>query len=814
MSLLEGFMSAVTRKVLIVDDDPWVGKLVEFVARDLGYEPLLARDGAEALELFAEELPDVVVADVVLPRIDGLEVCRRVKSTGPGAFTPVLVVSGVYRSEREALKRFRADGFFAKPLSPETLQKRLGLLFPPAFAPADPPPLTPAADGEVSLEFEPLARALARLYQKRRTGTLHVRVPGATAQFVLRDGRLTFARSEAWSEGIVSILQRAHRLTAEQRTHLEQLVAKKGDPQAAGELAIKEGFVTADELVRLVSNQLVHRVLESFRWRDGFHRFEEGVTAAGSKASLDLDAPSLLHWGLRRDVGGDCDVELFLASRRTPLQRHTALDPVLATLPMSRAEKWLLERADGSASFDDLLSEVPASDRQARAALHRAASALAALGAVSAPARAEPAPVEDVLELDIAEVAAPPSRAAMRSPCAAVLEPWRGKATGTLVVEWADGSARLLFRDGQLVGVRHAADERLDALLVRRGRLRADAAAQVALLLKGRSVAEVLVEMQAFTAPQLVQFVGAELGNVLRSLTALAEARCEFLPGAVDDADLPRHAWDPSLLLAESVRAQSLGGVRARLPGDAVVVRRVDAWRALSEGLTLLPAESRLLEALAQPSACARLVGAAGAASEERQRALGVLLSLGLVVPVTAAVTPSAPPVRRAQDVEEQEEDDPLAGIDPAIPLVEANEQASDAAPDEELLLEVSSDPPAPVKPRAPGWGAGTPAAPRSQTSGSVSRALYEQVLAEKRALEEKLRQLVERQTQLDAVMQENYRLALAEQDELRQKLAQAQEALANVRTSSPPPPRAAGELDDGGVISFKRRRSPAAAKG
>lgn len=807
MSLLEGFMSAVTRKVLIVDDDPWVGKLVEFVARDLGYEPLLARDGAEALELFAEELPDVVVADVVLPRIDGLEVCRRVKSTGPGAFTPVLVVSGVYRSEREALKRFRADGFFAKPLSPETLQKRLGLLFPPAFAPADPPPLTPAADGEVSLEFEPLARALARLYQKRRTGTLHVRVPGATAQFVLREGRLTFARSEAWSEGIVSILQRAHRLTAEQRTHLEQLVAKKGDPQAAGELAIKEGFVTADELVRLVSNQLVHRVLESFRWREGFHRFEAGVTAAGSKTSLDLDAPSLLHWGLRRDVGGDCDVELFLASRRTPLQRHTALDPVLATLPMSRAEKWLLERADGSASFDDLLSEVPASDRQARAALHRAACALAALGAVSAPARAVTAPVEDVLELDIAEVA-PPSRAALRSPCAAVLEPWRGKATGTLVVEWADGSARLLFRDGQLVGVRHAADERLDALLVRRGRLRADAASQLALILKGRSVAEVLVEMQAFTAPQLVQFVGAELGNVLRSLTALAEARCEFLPGAVDDADLPRHAWDPSLLLAESVRAQSLGGVRARLPGDAVVVRRVDAWRALSEGLTLQPAESRLLEALAQPSPCARLVGAAGAASEERQRALGVLLSLGLVVPVTAAVTPPVPVARQ------EDEEDPLAGIDPAIPLVDAHEQASDAAPDEELLLEVSSDPPAPVKAKAPGWGAGTPAAPRSQSSGPVSRAMYEQVLAEKRALEEKLRHLVERQTQLDAVMQENYRLALAEQDELRQKLAQAQEALASARTSSPPPPRAAGELDDGGVISFKRRRSPAAAKG
>lgn len=790
-------MAAVTRKVLIVDDDPWVGKLVEFVARDLGYEPLLARDGAEALELFAEELPDVVVADVVLPRIDGLEVCRRVKSTGPGAFTPVLVVSGVYRSEREALKRFRADGFFAKPLSPESLQKRLGLLFPPSFTPVDPPPLPPAGDGEVSLEFEPLARALARLYQKRATGTLHLRVPGTTARFVLTEGRLTFAQSEAWRESIVSILQRAHRLTAEQRAHLEQLVAKKGDPEAVGELAVKEGYVTAEELVRLVSNQLVHLVLEAFRWREGFHRFEQGAASVDSKLTLSLDAPSLLHWGLRRDVAGDCDVELFLASRRTPLRRHTALDSVLATLPLSRAEKWLLERADGSASFDDLLSEVPASDRQARAALHRAATALAALGAVSAPALPVSAPVTDVL----ASTPAPApvdarAVAAGRSPCEAVLELWRRKATGTLVVSLPEGSVRLLLRDGQLAGVRQG-EERLDAMLVRRGRLRAEAAAELAHLFTRRSVAEVLVEAKTFTAPQLVQFMGAELGHALRSLTAVAEADCQFLAGQLDDADLPRHQWDPPLLLTEAVRAQSLHHLRARLPGEAVVVARAEPWRVLQQGLTLSPAEQRLIEELAQPTPCGRLVGgSAGVASEERHRALGVLRTLGLVAPVTAGVATTAVAPPSMPD----EEEDPLAGIDPSIPLVEEDSPEAD----EELLLEVS--------PMAPAGAA--PARSPLPATGPVPRAQYEQLLAEKRALEEKLRQMTERHAEVEAVLQENYRRALAEQDALRQRLAEAEGSLPRPPGSTPAPVGMPGELDDGGVIAFKRRRNPKAAKG
>ena len=67
-------MPGAARKILIVDDDPWVGKLVEFVARDLDFEPLMARDGAEALDLFGEHLPDLTVLDVVLPKIDGLEV--------------------------------------------------------------------------------------------------------------------------------------------------------------------------------------------------------------------------------------------------------------------------------------------------------------------------------------------------------------------------------------------------------------------------------------------------------------------------------------------------------------------------------------------------------------------------------------------------------------------------------------------------------------------------------------------------------------------------------------------------------------------
>src|SRR6266851_6442574 len=157
------------RKILVVDDDPWIAKMLEFVASDAGHVAIVCKDGNDALEKFAEVMPDLVLLDVVLPKLDGLKVCEHIKKTPIGRLTPVLVFSGIYRDSTEAMK-FGADFFLAKPFTPQQIGAHMKQMLPllPEPPPGDlaAPPLKPGP-GETPLAQEPLPKALGRVFKAR-----------------------------------------------------------------------------------------------------------------------------------------------------------------------------------------------------------------------------------------------------------------------------------------------------------------------------------------------------------------------------------------------------------------------------------------------------------------------------------------------------------------------------------------------------------------------------------------------------------------------------------------------------------------------
>ena len=69
-------------RILVVDDEPAVREAVDRALRLEGYQTELAADGAEALDALADRTPDALVLDVLMPRVDGLEVCRRLRAAG------------------------------------------------------------------------------------------------------------------------------------------------------------------------------------------------------------------------------------------------------------------------------------------------------------------------------------------------------------------------------------------------------------------------------------------------------------------------------------------------------------------------------------------------------------------------------------------------------------------------------------------------------------------------------------------------------------------------------------------------------------
>jgi CheY-like chemotaxis protein len=121
----------VRRSVLVVDDDPFIRKLVATTLEDVSrFELHEAADGIEALEVAERELPTIVFLDVDMPRLDGIDVCRRMRANPATSAATIVILTAAHgdRIESQA-EEAGADLFLTKPFSPLDLLRlvdRLG----------------------------------------------------------------------------------------------------------------------------------------------------------------------------------------------------------------------------------------------------------------------------------------------------------------------------------------------------------------------------------------------------------------------------------------------------------------------------------------------------------------------------------------------------------------------------------------------------------------------------------------------------------------------------------------------------------------
>ena len=108
----------MAERILVVDDQRTNAEMVAGLLRNLGYEIDIAQDGAEALRLLEARAPDLVVSDIVMPGMDGYELCRRLRASAATALLPViLVTSAEAQAERVKGVEAGADDFLAKPVN-------------------------------------------------------------------------------------------------------------------------------------------------------------------------------------------------------------------------------------------------------------------------------------------------------------------------------------------------------------------------------------------------------------------------------------------------------------------------------------------------------------------------------------------------------------------------------------------------------------------------------------------------------------------------------------------------------------------------
>jgi len=123
-------------KILAIDDDPDILDALSMVLESKGYQVTGVRDGAEAFEKLSQELPDLIILDLLMPRMDGFEFYKKLKRQASPPFKniPILVLTSVRedasrrRYELETGEKLEVDDYLEKPFLPEVVSQRVDKL--------------------------------------------------------------------------------------------------------------------------------------------------------------------------------------------------------------------------------------------------------------------------------------------------------------------------------------------------------------------------------------------------------------------------------------------------------------------------------------------------------------------------------------------------------------------------------------------------------------------------------------------------------------------------------------------------------------
>lgn len=117
---------AAKKRLLLVDDEADLVEMVKFRLEALGYEVLTAFDGQEALDKARKEKPDLIILDLMLPKIDGYKVCRMIKFDEKYKKIPVIIFTArAQDSDKKTGEEVGADSYLTKPFDPHVLVAKI-----------------------------------------------------------------------------------------------------------------------------------------------------------------------------------------------------------------------------------------------------------------------------------------------------------------------------------------------------------------------------------------------------------------------------------------------------------------------------------------------------------------------------------------------------------------------------------------------------------------------------------------------------------------------------------------------------------------
>lgn len=351
-------------KILIVEDFEKLREALKNFLAGRGYEVTLAPDGIEGLKAYAQTVFDLLILDLRLPRLNGIEVLKKVRQTHRGSKLPVIIISGAYKGEpyrEQARKQLGVEHYLEKPFTYDALLKAVQASLKPAetaAAPREAPAAKPAAAPPLrgKLQAKPFDQVLVEVMKKQMSGFLSVARNGEkkTISFLAGAPRWLSLDQGEGNFGQYLLTQGKISLQEYQAYEARRKAAGGQDPT---DLFVKMGCLKFEEYHQQLRQWAEDELIGLFGWTEGEYGFQAQAAAAAGPAEINL--PRVIHQGFRRHFSPARQGQLYQEVARSYLALAPGFYEHQMLLSLSQAEAVFLDAVDGTKTLLDLTPADP-----------------------------------------------------------------------------------------------------------------------------------------------------------------------------------------------------------------------------------------------------------------------------------------------------------------------------------------------------------------------------------------------------------------------------------------------------------------------
>lgn len=376
------------QRVLIVEDDPHFGAQLVDLFSFQGYDVELQRSGAGAVESYTDRSASVVIVDLVLPGLGGVDVVRKLRSLPQGTDVPIILMSAVYRDPRMFERELRQLGvleFLPKPFSPIDLGRKVDALLGGAL-PLDEMEARVTATGSWRLEElqEVLGEGPTQLgtsagfdrrilldlfvdiFRRHAAGRLTLRNDHAQRDIFFLNGYPVAAESGDEADSLASVLQRLKLLSADQ---VDQALRKaRAEGRSLRDTVASSGLLPERKLKRAERARVRQIVVGSFRWSSGSSQFDPGEVLPDGLTIVEVNPVTCLYQAVERHLAVDELAPDIRALHDQVLSKGSRYPRLVSYVPLPPGLEGLLDFFEGDRLVSDVVQHFSAhSDALVRA---------------------------------------------------------------------------------------------------------------------------------------------------------------------------------------------------------------------------------------------------------------------------------------------------------------------------------------------------------------------------------------------------------------------------------------------------------------